>query len=523
MASKYVFSFQGQDYTFVGPVCEDLICPICHELLDQPQQTPCGHLFCKKCLNQTNVTQNGLGLEQGMNFQPQQSVFGGLLATNQGQQSMRMGGLGSNAYLQQDQPSLWTSSSTFSQKQHKCPVCNTTYSQSPTNDKYNERRVKSLHILCKHSSCGWKGSLGHVQEHLDNSCQYHDIPCSMNCGEQMMRQNLQSHVNNDCPLRRVSCRYCKAILKHKMLHDHYQSCKAVLLICPNVCGAGYLLEEIMDKHLEECTEQEIDCTYSIAGCRERMKRKELYKHDYDNKDLHLSLALKRLNLWTQVGENQQLKQSGRDYVNATPFKAVQTMNAPQKGLPTALMARPWLENSKLFPAVPWIIRVDGFSQKMKPSQNHAPLLTQPFYTGIKGYKMQLLIYPRGETKEYFCCLSLKVVLMCGSNDHLLPWPLQCDVSITLLNQLEDTRHLIIKQEADVLDVQIGRVTEHNMVTVCKTVHIRYQDLSHSPKANCLYLKDDCLYLKVMSRGSTKKKTPAPSVMPPFSTLQAFSS
>ena len=519
MASNNIFSFQGQDYTFLDPVPEDLVCPICHELLDQPQQTPCGHLFCKKCLNQTNVTQSGLRLGQGINFTPQQPGFSTLFATNQGQQSRRMGGMGGTAQIQQDQPSLWASSSMFSQKQHKCPVCKTLYSQSPTDDKYNERRVKSLQISCKYSLCGWKGLLGHVQEHLDSSCQYHNVPCSMKCGEQMLRQNLQKHVNNDCPLRQISCQYCDKVLKHKMVHDHYQSCKAVPLICPNVCGADYLLEETMEEHLEECAEQEIDCTYSKIGCRERVKRKDLQKHKDDNKDLHLALSLEQVTLLTQAFIDQQPRQSAGVYTSTTLFQlgAVQTMNAPQKCLPTTLMARPWLENTKLFPSVPWIIRVDGFSQKKKVSQNDAAFPTQPFHTGMKGYKMQLLVYPRGETEEHSSFLSLKVVLMSGSNDHLLPWPLKRDVSVILLNQLEDAHHFTIKQETDVLDVPISRITKWK-VAVGKTVHVHHQDLSPSQKANCLYLQDDCIYLKVVSKGSTKK-TPAPPLMAPFSVLQ----
>ena len=518
MASKNVFSFQGQDYTFVDPVPEDLVCPICHELLDHPQQTPCGHLFCKKCLNQTNATQSGLGLGQGMNFQPQQSVFGGLLATNQGQQSRRMGGMGSIAQIQQDELSWWTSSSAFSQKQHKCPLCNTTYHQSPTDDKYNERRVTGLQIFCKYSFCDWKGLLGRIQEHLDNSCQYHNIPCLLNCGQKMMRQNLQDHINSNCPLRQISCQYCTEVLQYKVLHEHYQSCKAVPLICPNVCGAVYLQKETIEEHLEECAEQEIDCTYSKIGCRERVKRKDLQKHKDDNKDLHLALSLEQVTLLTQAFIDQQPRQSGGVYTNTSVLGAAQITNAPKKCLPTTLMARPWLENTKLFPAMPWIIRVDSFSQKKKESPNYAAFPTQPFHMGIKGYKMQLLIYPRGETEEYSSFLSLKVVLMSGSNDHLLPWPLQHDVSIILLNQLEDAHHLTIKQEAEVLGVSIGRVT-HQKVVVGETAHVHHQHLSHSPKANCLYLKDDCLYFKVVSKGSTRKKTPAPSVILTFSNLR----
>ena len=35
---------------FVEKVSDDLMCPICHMLLREPQQTHCGHEFCRECV-----------------------------------------------------------------------------------------------------------------------------------------------------------------------------------------------------------------------------------------------------------------------------------------------------------------------------------------------------------------------------------------------------------------------------------------------------------------------------------------
>jgi hypothetical protein len=61
MARTNFYSYQGRDYSFVDHVPEDLMCPICHELLDEPQQTQCGHLFCQKCLTKVNQTNRPFG------------------------------------------------------------------------------------------------------------------------------------------------------------------------------------------------------------------------------------------------------------------------------------------------------------------------------------------------------------------------------------------------------------------------------------------------------------------------------
>ena len=41
----------GHDEIFDAPVSTDYKCPICITVLRDPVQTPCGHRFCKACIN----------------------------------------------------------------------------------------------------------------------------------------------------------------------------------------------------------------------------------------------------------------------------------------------------------------------------------------------------------------------------------------------------------------------------------------------------------------------------------------
>ena len=53
-----VYSYRGVRYLFVGAekrFLEELKCPICLQLVSDPVQTSCGHLFCGECIEGTET------------------------------------------------------------------------------------------------------------------------------------------------------------------------------------------------------------------------------------------------------------------------------------------------------------------------------------------------------------------------------------------------------------------------------------------------------------------------------------
>ena len=112
-------SYKGQDYIFVGQLesyLKELECPICCGIVNEPQQTSCGHLFCRECYNRL-------------------------------EDDMRWGA--------------------------KCPVCKQDH--NTVQDSFNERRVKVLQVRCTNYQygCQWVGNLGDEMQHRTKpkSCQ----------------------------------------------------------------------------------------------------------------------------------------------------------------------------------------------------------------------------------------------------------------------------------------------------------------------------------------------------------------
>ena len=57
----------------------------------------------------------------------------------------------------------------------------------------------------------------------------------------------------------------------------------------------------------------------------------------------------------------------------------------------------------------------------------------PFYSGDKGYKLELVVWPH--------LGGVAIFLLKGEHDDSLKWPLSADITIQLLNWKEDNNHL----------------------------------------------------------------------------------
>ena len=87
--------------------------------------------------------------------------------------------------------------------------------------------------------------------------------------------------------------------------------------------------------------------------------------------------------------------------------------------------------------------------------------------------------------------------MKGKNDDNLPWPFTGEVTITLLNQLEDENHHTRTISFPQYNVASMRVVEDDRGSaIGHTKFISKDKLDYDAANYCQYLKDDSLYFQI---------------------------
>ena len=517
--STYPHSFQGEKYLFTDPIPEELVCPVCYELLVQPHQIMCGHLFCKSCL--TMVT-----------GKPQIKV----------------------------------------NEQVKCPVCRSE-DQGVFPDRHIDRKVKNLTIKCPNTPCSWKGSLCHLEEHRSDAkgCLYEKVACPRGCNSEIARKTLEKHQNKDCPKRPETCEYCAWAGTHECMPDHHKECVRFPIPCPNNCPQGAIprgemrehlkicpkervvcsrgcntevaredllphetndcpkrlvecehctgalvYENIkshekicakypihclnncmtgtvprdgLERHLQTCPKQKINCLYHKIGCSEAIERGKVEEHEDEAQKHHLQLCMEMITqlndavstLSTIVMENRsQPTPSHVSYTHIPP-----ELMKPK--LPLITRDRPWLENSSLVPLMPWVVKVDNFNERKRKNEVWK---SEPIFTEINGYQLGLRVYPSDSSRQH---VSVYCQLRQGPNDDLLSWPFTGTIKYSLLNQEEDTSHKSFIVEFCYGTHCSERVTEGSGPGKGSSQFIAHENLNAK---GITFLDNDCLYFRV---------------------------
>ena len=147
---------------------------------------------------------------------------------------------------------------------------------------------------------------------------------------------------------------------------------------------------------------------------------------------------------------------------------------------------------------PCIRTLDNFSVYKR---SNAIWWSQPFYTSVDGYKLQLKVYANGIGSGAGTHLSLYARLMKGDNDDKLSFPLNATITVQILNILSDFNHR--EETIDHYKASLEyrtRITEGDTAPGGwgNTQFISHTELLDNTNNSIKFIDNDKLYFRIVS-------------------------
>ena len=284
-------------------------------------------------------------------------------------------------------------------------------------------------------------------------------------------------------------------------HEHIQqaSCGHLPIVCPNRCSETRVPFTEVEAHLRVCPEQEVPCDLAALGCRARVRRGLLAEHMASLKDQHLRAALATI---AQLRSTVQRQQDRLCSLGVEAHSAGHT---------------PWLSNTSLYPAAPWVAAIEDFTLKKREGAD-VFIYSRPFYSAVGGYKFCLKVYPNGMGSGHGSHVSVYLCLMRGENDDQLTWPFNGSITVTMLNQQQDGRHhsLLLWDSRSVPPDIKKRVTHSSIASYGRGLShfFPHKDLTRDQVLGTHYLVNDTLYFRIEVVPPPSPASSSPSSQPP---------
>ena len=325
----------------------------------------------------------------------------------------------------------------------QCPNCR----QCPFEvfaDKRSKRSIANLKVFCtrQEKGCDWQGTVDQAETHSTSECSYRVVKCS--CGKKLRHYKLDKHVTTYCPKRLIECCHCHEKGQWDYITGkHEMKCPEKLIQCNNKGCARNIKRGEMDHHQSMCPKKLVNCSFQDLGCTATCQRERMEEHNDQHVSLHLTMAANIARCNIEVPKMDHLLQ-----------------------------------------VAPTTLTIPNVSQS-------SDLKTQPFLAFTHGYKMCIRF---DESSSEFLVCSMH-----GHYDNFLIWPFRCNVTISLLNQLEDTNHHKVSLVGKRVQRNDG-IEEYGPKIRIGNLPILQRETSKNNKLMILeslgYLKNDTFFLAV---------------------------
>ena len=344
------------------------------------------------------------------------------------------------------------------------------------------------------------------------------FPCSYRCSYIGTSQAKLNKHKTACSLATVKCNGCQVAVKRSEIDQHRKTC-SYIYDCP-YCHSYGSYDTIAGPHFKKChqgkekgisgaadqlkpnthaskgadhasstareegglllsseessssTELQL-CPYSDVGCEALVTEDGIEDHEADFAGQHLGLAMELVQELSDKIDDLEKQMSER---SATLSKSIASLTVHTP---------------------PRVFQLSGFSQKKCDREQW---FSPSFYSHAGGYKMCLRVDATGDGEGNSNHTSLFVCMMKGENDERLVWPFAGEVTVDLLNQLDDCNHFA-KVVSFLLTAQQscgGRVMDagRSRTGLGFLTYVPHSRLEYDDVMNTQYLREDCLYFRV---------------------------
>ena len=434
-------------------------------------------------------------------------------------------------------------------KNDQCPLCSE-IGFSSTADKPFTNLVLSLQVECRYSrrGCPWSGDLRALKQHVEETCRKASIcqHCSFECAHQafpehvpvcaeapqpcpnrcsatgVKRKHLKCHLEQECVLRVVGsdtvphaanqCIQVAPLAVTMTSYSQYVSTGNTWYSPPFYTHKnGYKVHLRVDADLYK------DGDVSVLVC--------VLKGEYDSTltwPLYAEVKVALYNWRTDKPLFSKVLHMPGD-----AFCSMNTTNLPASWgsgdiefINNASLASDLANNVEYnqhdclnfqieevtivkAPAIPKLPSWAGDGCFAVPSFHSMKEKVLHFYGSLinthrGGYKLCPRVYPDGCGRGKGTHVSVYCFLMCGEHDDALPWPVEADVVLEMLNwrgNKNHKRHTFSLSAKSSSRVTIDGMAEYGTGTDTFAAH---SSLSYNATANTQYLNEDCLLFKVVS-------------------------
>ena len=392
-------------------------------------------------------------------------------------------------------------------------------------------------------------------------CKYVRLECAYKCGSWFLRGAIARHQKEKCPQRPYCCDYCRDYnsVHANVVYRHWPVCRCYPMECPNHCSAYAIERQNLQDHLDtECPLKMLECEFHPAGCDVLVARQDMSQHLEEFHLQHTSLlggahqklmdetaerdeVRRRLadqkeaelavfreecqgrldRVWVEnaflkqemVSMRSEMAEMRKEFLESVSQlktshaqrevesgRVREDLQAQVTGLRCELektrtaLAQQCYSIQTRVGVFPVEFTMEGFSQHNGEWQSPS------FYSHLEGYRLCLVISPKGEGRDNEACVNVFVCVMRGEYDHQLNWPLLAEFTVQLRNQLTDRHHAteVIKFTETTPTSYSSRVVgrERGKEGWGLKGFIGHSELVHNSVKNRQFLKDDRLCFRI---------------------------